>query len=112
MPEAERRVSFFTQPVWKRAAVVAAGPIANFILAVVIFSGIFFTYGKLELLPRVDAVRPGEAAAEAGFQPGDLVRSVNGRPVASVRELAAAVAGAQRWSIAIERGGQEVTAEF
>src|ERR1700694_2368421 len=40
MKESERRVSFFHQPVWARAAVVAAGPIANFILAVVIFAGI------------------------------------------------------------------------
>ena len=51
-------------------------------------------------------------AAQAGFQPGDLVRRVNDRPVSSVRDLAAAVAGADHWRIAIERGGQDVTAEF
>src|SRR5262245_50631188 len=46
MSEAERKVSFFHQPVWSRAAVVVAGPLANFILAIVIFAGIFSVYGK------------------------------------------------------------------
>jgi Do/DeqQ family serine protease len=51
-------------------------------------------------------------SAQAGFRPGDLVRSINGRPVETVRALATAVATAQRWRITIERGGEEVTAEF
>jgi regulator of sigma E protease len=87
MPDAERKVSFFAQPVWKRAAIVAAGPIANFILAVVIFSGIFFAYGKVILTPRVDAVRAGEAADMAGFKPGDLIISIDGEPIESWTEM-------------------------
>jgi Do/DeqQ family serine protease len=51
-------------------------------------------------------------AAQAGFRPGDLVREVNGREVASVRDLAAAVAGAARWRMVIERDGQRVVAQF
>ena len=46
MDAAERAQSFFFQPVWKRVAIVAAGPVANFILAIVIFSGILMLYGK------------------------------------------------------------------
>ena len=46
MSEAERKVSFFHQPVWSRAAVVVAGPLANFVLAIVIFAGIFSVYGR------------------------------------------------------------------
>jgi len=87
MPAEELKVSFFAQPVWKRAAIVAAGPIANFILAVVIFSGIFLTYGKLVLTPRVDSVRAGEAAEAAGFQPGDLILSIEGKPIESWTEM-------------------------
>ena len=111
MPEAERRVSFYTQPVWKRAAVVAAGPIANFILAVVIFSGIFFTYGKLELLPRVDAVRPGEAAAEAGFQPGDLILSIDGKPIDSWMEMQRVVQASAEipLTFVVQRDNKDVT---
>jgi Do/DeqQ family serine protease len=56
--------------------------------------------------------KAGGVAAQEGFRPGDLVRTVNGRAVGTVRELAAAVAGAQSWRIAIERDGEEVVAEF
>ncbi len=59
MPEAERKVSFFAQAVWKRAAIVVAGPIANFILAIVIFTGIFAVHGRGIIIPRVDKVAPG-----------------------------------------------------
>src|SRR5262245_17787867 len=67
----ERRQSFFHQPVRSRAAIVAAGPIANFILAIVIFASIFVLYGKQTTTARVDAVQPGSPAAAAGLQPGD-----------------------------------------
>jgi regulator of sigma E protease len=81
MDEAEKRVSFYHQPVRNRAAVVAAGPIANFILAIVIFSVIFMTFGRQVTTPRVDSVQPGSAAAEAGIQPGDMVLSIDGLKV-------------------------------
>src|SRR5271166_1578478 len=54
MSEAERRDSFFHKPVRVRAAVVAAGPIANFILAIVIFAAVFMLFGKQETAARVD----------------------------------------------------------
>src|ERR1700751_3289461 len=54
--EAERRVSFVHQPVGKRAAVVVAGPVANFLLAIVIFAASFMVFGKPSTSPRVDAV--------------------------------------------------------
>src|SRR5476651_1560845 len=69
----ERRVSFFHQPVRSRAAIVASGPIANFILAIVIFAVIFALYGKQTTTARVDTVQPDSAAAAAGLQPGDIV---------------------------------------
>jgi len=87
MSATERSVTFFGQPVWKRAAVVAAGPIANFILAVVIFSLLFFSFGRPVLLPRVDAVTPGSAAAIAGFKPGDIVIAIEGRPIENFADM-------------------------
>lgn len=78
LPEAERKISFFTQSVWKRAAIVAAGPIANFLLAIVIFSGIFFAHGKGVLAPLVASIQPGEPGEAAGFLPGDYILSVDG----------------------------------
>src|ERR1700712_4717346 len=68
MSEDERKVSFHHKKVSQRAAIVAAGPIANFILAIVIFATLFATYGKPNQSARVDKVEAGSAAATAGFQ--------------------------------------------
>jgi regulator of sigma E protease len=87
MPESDRARSFFFQPVYKRAAIVAAGPIANFILAIVIFAAVFALYGKQTMSARVDAVQADSAAAAAGFQPGDLVVSIDGHAIADFEDM-------------------------
>lgn len=87
MPEAERAVTFAAQNVWKRAATVAAGPIANFILALVIFTGMFFVQGRDVLTPRVDKLVDGGRAAIAGFKIGDLVTSIDGKKIESFGEM-------------------------
>ena len=87
MPESDRAKSFFFQPVYKRAAIVAAGPIANFILAIVIFAIVFMLYGKQTMSARVDAVQPDSAAAAAGFQPGDLVVSIDGHAIGDFEQM-------------------------
>jgi len=87
MSPKERAVSFFAQGVAKRAAIVAAGPIANFVLAIVVFTGIFYVNGRTILLPIVDAVTADSAAAVAGFQPGDLVVSIDQAPIDSFEEM-------------------------
>ena len=63
MTPAEKAVSFHYQPVWKRAAVVAAGPLANFILAIVVFTVMNLAYGRQVLVPRIFQVVEGSAAA-------------------------------------------------
>lgn len=84
---AERAVSFHHQNVAKRAAIVAAGPIANFLLAILVFTGITYVSGRYVLAPRIEAVQPGTAAERAGFAPGDLVQSINGRPISSFSDM-------------------------
>ena len=108
MSEDERKVSFFAQPIWKRAATVAAGPIANFLLAIVIFSTIFFSYGRAVLLPRVDKVVAGGAAEIAGFMPGDLILEIDGRAISSFNELQriVSIAAGQPIKILVDRGGK------
>ena len=66
------------QPLRNRAAIVAAGPIANFLLAFVIFTGMFMAFGRVEHLARIGRVEPNSPAAAAGFQAGDVVKSING----------------------------------
>src|SRR5258706_11906630 len=62
MSEEERRHSFVDQPVGPRAAIVVAGPLANFVLAIVIFSGLLMIFGKPSTSPRVDSIQPESAA--------------------------------------------------
>ncbi len=111
MSEAERRVSFFYKPVGQRAAIVAAGPIANFLLAIVIFAAVFTFYGKQAAPARVDTVQPNSAALAAGFQPGDLIVSINGRKIETftdMQRLVSASAG-QSLEIVVDRGGARTT---
>ncbi|MEA2976908.1 MAG: regulator of sigma protease [Alphaproteobacteria bacterium] len=111
MSETDRRVSFFHKSVGRRAAVVAAGPIANFILAIVIFAGIFMFYGKQTTSARVDAIQPDSAAAAAGFKAGDLVLSIDGRPIqtfADMQRIISANAG-QALEVKVDRGGEPLT---
>jgi regulator of sigma E protease len=111
MTPAERAVSFHHQAVGKRAAIVAAGPVANFLLAILVFAGIAFIGGRSVLAPRIEVVQAGSAAERAGFQPGDLVRSINGRTIASfadMQRIISASAG-DALSVAVDRGGAPVT---
>ena len=87
MSDDERARSFAGANVWKRVATVAAGPIANFILAIVIFAVMFSLYGKPVSDPVVAQVQPGSAAQEAGIEPGDVIIAVDGQPVATFEEL-------------------------
>jgi regulator of sigma E protease len=87
MSAQERKVSFSTQKVWKRAAIVAAGPIANFVLAVAIYTGIFFVHGRSVLLPVVESVATDSAAEAAGFQPEDRIVSIDGAKIDSVEDM-------------------------
>lgn len=111
MSEDERKVSFIHKPVGPRAAVVAAGPIANFLLAIVIFAAIFMTVGKQTTTARVDAVQPGSAAQAAGFQSGDLVLSINGQKIDSFSDMQriVSISAGETLSVAIERGGASLT---
>jgi regulator of sigma E protease len=110
MSEEDRRHSFVHQPVASRAAIVVAGPVANFLLAIVIFAALFMVFGKPSTSPRVDAVQPGSAAQAAGFQPGDLVLTINGRAVESFPDMQQIVSTSAGETLAFEvdRGGVRV----
>jgi regulator of sigma E protease len=111
LSESEKREAFVSQSVGARAAVVAAGPIANFILAIVIFAAIFALFGKQSTSARVDSVQAGSAAEKAGFQKGDLVLSIDGTAIESfsdMQRIVSASAGATL-TVEVERGGAHQT---
>jgi regulator of sigma E protease len=110
MPPGDRAVSFIAQKVWKRAAIVAAGPLANFLLAIVIFTGIFYVNGRAILLPMVDGIAAGSAAEAAGFQLGDRIVSIGGIKVDSFEDMQRIVQTASDTELvfSVERGGKLV----
>src|SRR4029077_12917712 len=111
MTDEEKAVSFIHKSVGPRAAVVAAGPIANFILAIAIFAAVFMIFGKQITSARVDTVHPASAAQAAGFQPGDLVVAINGENIDSFAEMQRIVSinAGDPLAIEVERGGVHVT---
>lgn len=80
LPPEDLKREFTRQSVWKRIAIVAAGPIANFLLAIVVFAGLY-SYGIPEPTTRIRAVPERTAAYDAGLRGGELVTAVNGEPV-------------------------------
>lgn len=110
MTAAERAESFHHQSVGKRAAIVAAGPIANFLLAIAIFAGIFMLIGRPATTAMVDAVQPDSAAAQAGFQAGDVIVAIDGRPIATFGDMQRVVGSSAGipLDIAVERNGTQV----
>src|ERR1700685_1916640 len=87
MTEEERADSFHHKKVGPRAAIVAAGPVANFILAIVIFTGLFTFFGKPNMSARVDKIEVGSAAAASGFQVGDIVTAINGETIETFSDM-------------------------
>jgi regulator of sigma E protease len=106
---AERRYFHF-KPVWQKALVVAAGPIANFLLAIAIFSALLGVLGEVVVPPRVDGVQPGSPAERAGFQRGDVIVSAGGRGIdnfLSLQEIVAVRAGTPI-TFVVERGDRRL----
>ena len=110
MDPSEREHSFIFQSVAKRSAIVVAGPLANFVLAIVIFSGIFMIFGMQTLSPRVDEVQAGSPAAAAGFKPGDMVLSIDGEKIDSFETMQRIVSDSagKALEITVDRDGAQV----
>jgi regulator of sigma E protease len=107
----ERRKSLPAQPIWARALIVAAGPAANFLLAIVIFSTTAYFYGKQTLTPRIDHVEPASAAEAAGFLRGDLILKIDGQPIVDFFELKQIVSShpGTAMTFLVDREGLDVT---
>jgi regulator of sigma E protease len=109
--------TFHGKPVWRRAVVVAAGPAANFLLAVVLFAALFTTVGRPAFdpvaTPIVGDVMSGSAAAVAGLQPGDRILSIDGVTILSFEDIQHAVAARpdQRIALTVERAGHTLAME-
>ncbi len=99
------------KPVWQRAFIVAAGPLANFALAVVLFAALGAMRGEVQIEPRIGAVTEGSAAESGGFTAGDVVLRMNGAIVdgfTDIRQYVLTRAG-QPIVFEVLRGGRIVS---
>jgi regulator of sigma E protease len=107
----QRENVFQSKPLYQRALVVAAGPIANFILTISIFAFILMVVGQATLLTKIGTVVPGAPAAKAGLRAGDVIQAVDGKAVSNFDELVHAVRATQgkELSLTFIRGSRTAT---
>jgi regulator of sigma E protease len=110
MTQEERNVSFHHKRLGQRAAIVAAGPLANFLFAVVLYAGLFMTVGQPFTPADVGAVKEGSAAEQAGIRSGDLIVSLDGRQIERFEEVQSIVRGAPdvTMEIVVRRDGRDI----
>jgi len=111
MTPEEREGSFHAKPLWQKAAVIVAGPMANFLLAIAVLAGIFMTVGIAITLPKVDEVVAGGAADRAGLRSGDLITAIDGVKIETFTDLQRIVSGSPDIPLKVDvsRGGQTFT---
>jgi len=109
--EEERKESFIHKPLGARAAIVAAGPAANFLFAIIVMSLLFMTVGLQIPLSGIGTVQPGGAAEAAGFRKGDRVLAINDEQINDFSELADIVglAPERKLTFDIIRDGERLT---
>jgi regulator of sigma E protease len=111
MTPEEKAVSFHHKSLRQRAAIVAAGPAANFVLAIAILATMFATVGEPFTPTDVGNVQPGSAAEQAGLQPGDVVTRIDGSKVSRFEDIQQIVRMSPHvpLKITVERDGRELT---
>ena len=111
MTPEERAVAFHHKRLPQRAAIVAAGPVANFIFAIVALAGLFATVGQPFTPPQVGTVQAGSAAAAAGIQPGDVVASIDGQAIERFEDVQRIVRldPGRAMSLVVHRGDKDLT---
>ena len=110
LPDDARGDTLFFKPLWQRAIVVAAGPVANFILAIIIFASLYTLLGQRITDPVIGTVVENSAAERAGMKTGDLITAIDGDEVTTfsqVRRLVTVSAGVPL-DFSVERGDVEL----
>ncbi len=111
MTAEEKAVSFPHKPLAQRAAIVAAGPIANYLFAVVVLTVLFATYGQPFTPADIGTVQPGSAAEAAGLMPKDVIVDIDGRAIERFEDVKAIVslAPGQSLTVTVLRAGGRVS---
>jgi regulator of sigma E protease len=109
LAQAERDVSFHYKRLGQRVAIVAAGPAANFVFAIVVLAVLFMTFGQPYTPAEVGQVQPGSAAEQGGMHAGDVMISIDGRSIARFEDVQQVVRlnPGVPMAIVVRRDGQE-----
>jgi regulator of sigma E protease len=91
MTETEKSISFHHKTLWQKSLIVAAGPVANFLLTIAVFTYFIFTTGLASTAPIVGGVLPHSAAAAAGLQKNDRVLRIDGKEMQRFSDISASV---------------------
>lgn len=113
LPPEERAQTFQAKPVWQRFIIVAAGPVTNFVVAILIFAGFFIAYGEPRTPPVIATVQAESAAERAGMRPGDRIVAIEGRSVDRFEDIArnVAIRPEERLTFTVERDGRPIEIE-
>ena len=108
---AERKQVLFFKPLWQRASVAAAGPFANFLLAIALFTGLNMYNGHNVLAPVVGSVVKDSPAGVAGIQAGDRIVKVDDTAISDFEQLPeiVSVSGGRNLAVALDRAGKIMT---
>ena len=111
MSAAERETALMFKPVAQRAAVAAAGPFANFLLAIVMMTGLYMYSGHAVVTPIIGQVTAGGPAAQAGIQTGDLVTAIDGTRITDFQQLPEiiSISGGETLTIDLKRAGRDLS---
>jgi regulator of sigma E protease len=111
LPPEQRARTFQAKPVWQRAIIVAAGPLTNFLVAIVILAGFAMAYGVSRTPTIAGKIIPGSAAAKAGIQTGDRIVALGGRPMQTFDDLVfyVTVRAGEPVIVTLDRGGRTLT---
>ncbi|MGD9830516.1 MAG: RIP metalloprotease RseP [Hyphomicrobiaceae bacterium] len=114
MTPEQRAGSFHAKSLPARAAVVAAGPIFNFLFAILIFAAIFSIVGVQTTAPLVDKLVKGGAAEQAGLKQGDLIVGVDGTKITTFNELKRLVSASagRQMALSVKRGERVITVQL
>jgi regulator of sigma E protease len=111
LPPEQRNRTFQSKPLWQRALVVLAGPVANFIVAMAILAGVFAAYGEPRIAPEVGIVAEKSAAQAAGLRTGDRIVGIDGETIDRFDQVGmiVQVRAGQPTLFVVERGGTRQT---
>ena len=111
LPAAERAETFQAKPLWQRFVIVAAGPLTNFLFAILVYIALFASYGVPRTPPVVPGVAPDSVAAAAGFRAGDRIVAINGRSIDRFEDFHRTVLlhPGQPLRFALDRAGRPVS---